>query len=222
MLKILFEDDRILAVLKKSGMPSQSHSADEIGTCESEIREQFPNQDFQLLHRLDTGTSGVLLFSKNSITYEEMREKFKLKTIRKIYWAWALKDPSKLTALSPNQCPFHITLPLAHHPKSKKRMIPLPPGVKRQYRGKPLPAETIIHEMKTDQFEGVPCQKLEVEILTGVMHQIRVHLAHHGFPLIGDPIYGADPKPETRLGLHAVRVEFNLGGQSYLIEAPFP
>ncbi len=220
MFDILFEDEFILAMDKPSGIPSQSQAENEIRTCEALMKAQRPEDSLYLLHRLDNGTSGVLLFAKNGLIFNEMREKFKLKSIRKLYTAFARKADGPWDSLQSLSLPHRISTPLAHHPKSKKRMIPLPPDKKRQYRGKPFPAETIIHSISTTQFEEQTCTQIEVEILTGVMHQIRVHLASLGYPLLGDPIYSNDKEPSIRLGLHARLIAFELRGRQYEIEAP--
>jgi 23S rRNA pseudouridine1911/1915/1917 synthase len=210
-------------VNKRSGIPSHSlANSDE--SVEREIQAQDPHRDdatrsLQLLHRLDTGTSGVLLFGKGKSIFEQMRAKFADHTIRKIYWAWSEISPENETRIATLQLPLAITLPLAHHPKSKKRMIVLPEGVKREYRGKPLPAHTEILSATRDSFHGHSVFKFEVQIISGVMHQIRVHLQSQGFPLIGDPIYKAKTQTEIRLGLHARTVEFELNGFHYDLEA---
>ena len=81
-----------------------------------------------------------------------------------------------------------------------------------------MPAETWIHRAEPAQFEGRSCLRLEVEITTGVMHQIRVHLSHSGFPILGDPLYGKSEA--ARLALHAHQVSFELEGYQYDISAP--
>lgn len=103
-------------------------------------------------------------------------------------------------------------------------MIVLPPDLHRVYRGKPIPAITILKSAQTADFEGLPALQFEVEIITGVMHQIRVHLGSVGFPLIGDAIYGKaellEGSPLPRLGLHALEVNFELRGLRYQVAAP--
>jgi 23S rRNA pseudouridine1911/1915/1917 synthase len=217
MLIRLLEDARILAVLKPSGTPSVSQTGSNLRSMEDEVFNEFPLNTPLLLHRLDTGTSGVLLFAKSTEVFNEMRLKFTDRSIEKHYWAF-VHPKEAFHSSGRASIPEVIRIPLGHHPKSKKRMIPLPPGQKRSYRGKPLPAETLIHGKQSVRFEGHPCERLNVEITTGVMHQIRVHLAFRGTPILGDPLYGK--KEPVRLGLHARRVSFELRGFRYQIEAP--
>ena len=92
-METLFEDELILAVNKPSGIPSASLHAPDQDTCERRILSREGATGFELLHRLDTGTSGVLLFAKNSNTFKEMRAKFQERSILKRYWAWSAWAP---------------------------------------------------------------------------------------------------------------------------------
>jgi 23S rRNA pseudouridine1911/1915/1917 synthase len=220
MTELLFEDDFILALNKPSGLPSQNQQDPDQDTAERRVKNLFPCAPVQLLHRLDTGTSGVLLFAKSEEIFIEMRQKFAGRALHKSYLAWSQAKPHALGS----DFPFKIELPLAHHPQSKKRMIVLPEGKFRRFRGKPLPALTWIDSIREVSLSGVQALQIEVRIETGVMHQIRAHLAHAGLPLVGDPIYGHPGERQTlmRLGLHASRIEFDLRGARYQIHAPEP
>ncbi len=226
MIPILFEDEFILAVNKPSGLPSHSLDPADLHSVEAKLKLDRPHEALQLLHRLDTGTSGVLMFAKNDFIFNKMREKFKLKEIKKRYRAWSSRSPESVSTIRKISFPSTLKLELAHHPKSKKRMIVIPPEKSRQYRGKPLPTLSILHGAKESQFQGHAAIEFEVEIVTGVMHQIRVTLEYLGFPLIGDPIYrkGIETKEgesKPRLALHAEKIEFDLEGFHYSIECPF-
>jgi len=225
-ITVIFENDAILAVRKPAGMPSHSLPNNHQISVESIMRASRADlPELSLLHRLDTGTSGVLLFAKDLEIFKLMREKFKTHEIRKFYRAWSAGKTSQkntsgmathaLAPILPEKFPFLINLPLAHHPKNKKKMIALPPDRNFSARGKPLPAQTIVHAKKQGSNE---LYEFEVQIITGVMHQIRVHLAYYGFPLIGDVIYGSRDRAGERLGLHAERIEFELLGLQYKIE----
>jgi len=219
MIDLLFEDDFILALNKPSGLPSQIQQDPAQDTAERRVNTSFPHHPPFLLHRLDTGTSGVLLFAKTPEVFTEMREKFSSRSIQKFYTAWSAVDlPESLV-----EFPFRINLPLAHHPQNRKRMIVLPEGKFRRYRGKPLPALTWIDSLHPVLIDGRNTLRIGVRIETGVMHQIRAHLAHSGFPLIGDSLYGDSAHGAGfRLGLHASGVEFELRGARYRITAPEP
>ena len=224
-MEILFEDSKIIAVNKPSGIPSHSHDQEE--SVEKNLNS---SQRAILLHRLDTGTSGVLLFAKSEEIFEKMREKFKSRSMEKHYLAWSDGSETHLNRLHTLTLPLELNLPLGHHPKSKKRMVTLPPDKKISIRGKPIPALTHVLSAQRSVWYGQPAIRFQVQIVTGVMHQIRVHLKHLGFPLIGDPIYQpAQTKVPTepgespvRLGLHAQKISFELDGYLYQIEAPAP
>ena len=220
MIDLLFEDDFILALNKPSGLPSQIQQDPDQDTAERRVNHYFSGFSPRLLHRLDTGTSGVLLFAKTPEVFTEMREKFSNRSIQKFYTAWSEVDlPGSLV-----EFPFRIDLPLAHHPQNRKRMIVLPEGKFRRYRGKPLPALTWIDTICPVGIGGRNALRVEVRIETGVMHQIRAHLSHFGLPLIGDPLYGNAESLTSgfRLGLHAAGVEFELRDARYRITAPEP
>ena len=219
MLITLFEDDSILAIDKPSGLPSNS-LVNSTESCESRLKAERPSESLLLVHRLDTGTSGVLIFAKNEAAFNGMREQFRLKNIQKHYIAWSEKTAERTALLPALKLPFRIDSPLAHHAKSKKKMIVVGPN-DRHFRGKPIPALSIIHEISEDLFLGVPTYRFDLEIVTGVMHQIRVHLSSLGFPLIGDTTYDKKKSArEVRLGLHARKINFNLNGFRYELESP--
>jgi 23S rRNA-/tRNA-specific pseudouridylate synthase len=218
MIQIIFQDNWVLALHKPSGLPSESQNKEGQETAEDLVRQGLGESPIFLCHRLDTGTSGVLLFAKTPEVFGEIRQKFKNREVRKHYLAFCEKSQSQFPINRINY-PFPIQTPLAHHPKSKKRMIPLPEGLKRSFRGKPLPAHSIIHGMEESVFGGVPCLKLRVEIKTGVMHQIRVHLSHQGYPILGDSLYGEKPTSTPRLALHAESLEFELRGFRYYLKS---
>jgi len=225
--RVLFEDERIFAVDKPSGVPSHSLSqspgvsSTAAPSVEERLKAMRGDHSVWLLHRLDTGTSGVLLFAKDEATYNTMREKFRTRALNKEYRAWSEGRPA-----SPLSLPAEITDSLAHHPKSKKRMIVLSEGRDLRHRGKPLAAHTRILAVGPAVWQNQPVTEIRVQIITGVMHQIRVHLKSVGYPLVGDPIYGKgnaeEPPRFSRLGLHAERVSFELEGFLYQIEAPIP
>jgi 23S rRNA pseudouridine1911/1915/1917 synthase len=225
MFEPIFEDESILAIAKESGIPSQAQTSSPLVSIETLVQQFRPEDDLHLLHRLDTGTSGVLLFGKTKEAFDEIRLKFKNREIRKFYRAWCGNLPEKKSAFLKEAWNFPLTmdLPLGHHPKSKKRMLALPSGLKRDHRGKPLPALSILHGMKRiENIGGLSIFEFELEIKTGVMHQIRVHLSHLGFPILGDPIYGRGLPEFPRLALHAERVEFEFRGYRYRIESLSP
>lgn len=236
-LAVLYKGPELLALHKPSGLPSVSLRT---GDTESalaqallahpELRSVPGRREGEpaLLHRLDTGTSGVLLFARTPEAFARATQHWE--EIDKRYRAWITPGPD-----APVPAPRVITAPLAHSAKSAKRMLVLTPQTPRnRLRGKPLPALT---EVLAVHGRGGPVAEsqtgnwdLEIAIHRGLMHQIRAHLAHQGWPILGDPIYGslehrARSEEAGRLWLHAWRVhipwiEEERGG--VWITAPLP
>ncbi len=210
---ILHEDSNLLILNKPSGIPSVPHSAEETLSMVGIFLELHPEcanlgrggLESGILHRLDTGTSGCLVFAKTQAAFEKVKETWKTPEVQKTYRA--LSRPIGLEPSSSKPIPSVITLPIGHDIKSKRRMRVVQPEwnnhqTRIRIRGKPLPARTRVLEfieLKGGQYD------ITVEIDTGVMHQIRVHLAHYGFPLVGDPVY--EGAPANRLGLHAWKIK---------------
>jgi 23S rRNA pseudouridine1911/1915/1917 synthase len=226
-LPIAFENSELLVLNKSSGIPSVPHSSQETETAISSALSHYPalvgvgrgKLEPGLLHRLDTGTSGLLAFAKTNEAYARLHEAWKSGQVKKIYRAWVEGDAQYLSL------PMHLELTLAHHPESQKRMIVLPEGIKRKYRGKPLPTSTTVLACHGQTgVNGKIYSDLEVEIETGVMHQIRCTLAHLHLPIAGDPIYHAESKVKSRLMLHAWKLILPSGKDDKTIEviAPLP
>ncbi|MBC7690921.1 MAG: RluA family pseudouridine synthase [Methylotenera sp.] len=225
-LEILHEDENLLALNKDSGIPSVPHAIHETDTAVSSALAHFPGLEqvgrrgFEpgILHRLDTGTSGVLLFAKNQPTFETLQSLWKTPRVIKTYRALVQSqsaDPSPETW----QLPKVIATPLAHDPKSSKKMIALSREDSEErglYRGKPLPALTRIRQLSRLEGRNPDSWDLEIEIETGVMHQIRCHLASVGLPILGDSLYRGGISP--RLWLHAWKLKVD----SLEITAPLP
>ncbi len=231
-LPILFEDENLLILNKSSGTPSLPLSGSETGTAVSAALARAPQLaslsslaphlgpcpplEPGLLHRLDTGTSGVLAFAKTAQEFVRLREAWK--SSEKIYRAIVCPK-------SPHPLPEAINTPLAHSRHSSKRMIAFEAEKMRasEIRGKPLPAITLIRDTRIcKSAPEIRLLDLTIEIKTGVFHQIRCHLSANGAPILGDPIYGKTSS--TRLWLHAWKLTLPSanGKAPLLIEAPLP
>ncbi|MCM0605807.1 MAG: RNA pseudouridine synthase [Xanthomonadaceae bacterium] len=200
---VVYEEKNILAINKPGGLPSNPLNKDDekktavdfaISHCR-ELKKSFPDSfEPGLLHRLDVGTSGLLLFAKNEAAFTRLRNFWKTEAVRKIYTAWVTDETP----------PLELTHPIARSLNHKSRMLVIDRPELRLYRGKAMEAHTrVISCKKTSE----KYYELEIEILTGVMHQIRVHLAHENLPIVGDELYkGAEFK---RLCLHSSRLEID-------------
>lgn len=219
-IPLVYEDENILVLDKPSGVPSIPQSASETQTAVGSALAHAPELsqigkgglEPSILHRLDTGTSGLLAFAKTQPEYDRLRALWGRGGVRKIYRALSPKG-DQIPLSPPAEFRFH----LAHDPDSAKRMLIYQSAKKTKIRGKPLPTLTRITRVSHSE----TLLDLEVEIETGVMHQIRATLAHLGFPILGDPIYrGA---PSERLWLHAWKLDLPKADGSLLrLESPLP
>lgn len=201
---ILYEDGDLLIVNKPSGIvchPSPGHYADTLANqVAAYCAEKGENWTIRLIGRLDKDTSGAVIFAKNSETAALISQKIKTD---KTYFALAE----------------------GQFPKSSG-MIDLPIGPDEAIRGK----MTISDSGKEAQtfYEVIAdlrsCTLLKVRIEHGRTHQIRLHLAASGHPLVGDPMYGSGEPGRTHAMLHcrSVRLDHPFTGEEILAKAPFP
>ena len=201
-LPIVYEDDHILAVAKPSGQVAVGRpGADEERTTQADA-SRHAGRDLLIVHRLDRGTSGVLVFAKDAETHHRLSSLFEERAVQKRYLALVLGhvDPPG----------GEITHPLRAFGSGRM-------GV--DARGK---ASATRYEVT----EQLPADDLlEVRPLTGRRHQIRVHLYAIGHPVLGDTTYG-DPRPvggASRLMLHAQQLTLpDADGASITIRAEPP
>lgn len=143
-----------------------------------------------IVHRLDVGTTGLMVVAKSESAYSHVKEQFKERTVDKVYRAIAQGHLDPLSGT--------IDAPIDRHPGADYRMAVVAGG-------KP----SVTHY---DTLEAFPyASLLEIDLETGRTHQIRVHLSAMRHPLVGDMTYGADPTLAQRLGLtrpalHAARL----------------
>ena len=182
-LPVLFEDESILAVNKPAGIATHGFSRRETDALANRLLAPWPDLatigasrwEPGIIHRLDRETSGVVLIAKSREAFEHVRSQFRRRKVKKIYWA--LVRGKTLTRGS-------IELSLAHDPKDRSRMLPI--NSLRRSSERAWEAKTRFRLLaQSDQVSF-----LEVEMATGVTHQIRAHLSAVGHPLVGDRLYG--------------------------------
>ncbi len=211
--------EHLLVFHKPSGLASAPNSEKDTHTAVAEAIKLAPEiakikglkpLEHGLLHRLDTSTSGLLLFARSQEAFDSMRLLFAEKKLEKIYRAIVCvgPDPTGLPSKPPE--PMRIDFSIGNSAKSDAKVVVISNEAKlRQIRGKAYPAETEILQAKVcknsaDNPASNDLYDLEILIRTGVRHQIRAHLSSVGFPILGDPRYkGA---PSSRLWLHAWKV----------------
>lgn len=213
-IKIVYEDSDLLVLDKPAGVPclpgaNLSWSVLDWIKVERPHLMSLPRArpdgetEAGMLHRIDNETSGLLAFAKTGDELSRLRHLWTSGKVSKLYSARVFSGASAPPMSQLKD--MRINIPIGHSLKSARRMIALEPDrpmLLRQIRGKPQVAESRIlqaHEAPQDQ------RDLLVEIRTGVRHQIRVHLACIGHPIVGDSLYGGPP--ESRLFLHAAQLE---------------
>jgi 23S rRNA pseudouridine955/2504/2580 synthase len=210
--RIVHEDEALLAVDKPAGMAVHGGSGVSFGVIE-QLRRQRPQARFlELAHRLDRETSGLLLIAKKRSALTALHDLFRAGGIEKRYLALV-----KGRWLQPEQ---HIRLALHKYLTGEgERRVSVSPDGKAAHSIVRLAA-------RWENFSLV-----EVELETGRTHQIRVHLAHHGFPLCGDDKYGdfslnriLQKQGLGRMFLHAARLSFThpVTGQRLELTAALP
>ena len=184
-LDILYQDADVVVVNKKSGMVVHPAAGNESGTLVNALLyhvhdlsgiggEMRPG----IVHRLDKDTSGLILIAKNDAAHASLSEQFKARTMEKHYRAIAHGSFSKDEGM--------IDAPIGRHPIDRKKMAVVPNG---------KPSRTAWRVL--EHLSGAAY--LDVHLLTGRTHQIRVHMLSIGHPLLGDQIYAPKLKTPVRI-----------------------
>ena len=213
---VVYEDSCLVAVNKPAGMAVHPLSSEERGTLMNGLVARYPelaeigDQPLMAgaLHRIDTGTSGLVLAARTPEAFEKLRAQFVAQTVEKIYLALVEGHVA---------VPGRLTHELAHHPS-----LPHCKMVDARSLAAPdrrMRAETAYRPLGLYGSYTL----LEVTIRTGVTHQIRCQLALGGWPVVNDTLYGARPVVGcSRHFLHALEARFMhpAGGQPCRIRAP--
>jgi len=205
-IPVVFEDRWLLAVDKPAGLATQGTWASDRHDLLALLKRQRPELTLFLHHRLDQGTSGLLVFAKDPEANPGLAKAFASRDLEKLYLA-RLSDP--LDACT-------VEAPIG-------RLRGADPG-RFGCAGdlmEPKSARTDFRPATAEETGGlVPGHWVVARIHTGRTHQIRVHLAHLGRPLLGDTLYGG--QPSDRLWLHAWRLGLKhpVTGEDLRLEAP--
>ncbi len=191
-LDVVYEDEDLAAINKPAGMvvhPAAGHTS---GTLVNALLARWPQvaqvggkDRAGIVHRLDKDTSGVLLIAKTEPARLNLMAQFAARTVQKRYLALVEGIPPTPTG--------EINAPIARDPRQRKRMAVVRGG---------RPAISFYRIQRT--FDGFTL--LEIEPRTGRTHQIRVHLAFIGYPIVGDKVYG-HRKQTLKLDRHFLHAE---------------
>ncbi|MCM8899677.1 RluA family pseudouridine synthase [Caldicoprobacter algeriensis] len=213
-LDIVYEDDDIVVVNKPQGMvvhPAPGnysgtlvnallYSCDELSGIGGVIRPG-------IVHRLDKDTSGLLVVAKNDAAHRSLAQQIKDRTLKRIYWCIVEKNIKEDKGV--------INAPIGRHPTNRKKMAVL---------NAPTAKPAITHFKVLERFGEYTL--VEARLETGRTHQIRVHMAYIGHPVVGDNVYGSRKQKFNLKGqvLHAKKLGLihPSTGEYMEFEAPLP
>lgn len=199
-LSVVYDDDDIVVIDKPAGVAAHPSLGWEgptvLGALAAggyRVATSGAAERQGIVHRLDVGTSGLMVVAKSEHAYAALKRAFKEREVEKIYHALVQGHPDPLAGT--------IDAPIGRHPSSSWKFAVTPDG-----------KDSVTHYQTLEAFPRAAL--LEIHLETGRTHQIRVHMAAHRHPCVGDPLYGADPTLSARLGLtrqwlHARQLAFD-------------
>lgn len=208
-IEILYEDAAVIAVNKPAGLSVHAGAGAHSGTLVNRLVHHFGSlshvagdQRPGIVHRLDRGTSGVMLVARTDAAHRALAAQFAERSVEKIYLALVEGEIAKDTG--------RITKPITRDPVRRIRMTARP-----EHGRTALTEYRVLRRFANSTY-------LEVRIGTGRTHQIRAHFQSIGHPVAGDRLYGARPAP--RIFLHAWRITFTspATAERVQVEAPLP
>jgi 23S rRNA pseudouridine1911/1915/1917 synthase len=212
-LSVVYEDEDMLIVDKAAGLvvhPAPGHwdgtLVNALLARDTEYGGIAGVQRPGIVHRLDRDTSGLLMVAKNDRAQASLMAQLKARGVKKTYLGLAQGAVAATAG--------RVEAPIGRDPHHRTRMAVVPDG-----------REAVTGYRVKERFHGWTL--LELDLITGRTHQIRVHLAAIDHPLAGDPVYGTGtsrrgPEGLTRLFLHSWRIEVQAPGDGHLIRATAP
>ncbi|TAF05372.1 MAG: RluA family pseudouridine synthase [Nostocales cyanobacterium] len=215
-LDILYEDEQLLIINKPAGLvvhPAPGHAD---GTLVNALLAHCPNlpgiggiQRPGIVHRLDKDTTGAIAIAKTDIAYQHLQAQLQAKTARREYLGVVYGAPRTETGT--------VDLPIGRHPQDRKKMaiIPVEEGGRT----------AITHWQVKERLSNYTLIHFQLE--TGRTHQIRVHSAKIGHPIVGDPVYSSGHSVGVNLpgqALHAwqLKLQHPISGDWVEVTAPLP
>lgn len=203
-LDIIYEDDDVLAVNKPAHMPTHPAVGHRTGTLVNALLWYLPNlpdadtpERPGIVHRLDMDTSGVILIAKNHFAMSNLNSQFQNREIHKKYFAVSIGTPKE------NK--FVIDAPIGRNPQQRQKMCI------NEYGREARTEFEVLNKV-------AGFSTIEARPLTGRTHQIRVHLASIGHPIVSDETYGKKNELFPRQCLHARAITFKQPHTNKIIE----
>lgn len=210
-IEVVYQDDDLAVVYKPSGMVVHPAAGNPDGTMVNALMMKLDNLSGiggemrpGIVHRIDKDTSGLLLVAKNDRSHLFLSEQIKEHTVHRAYMSIVIGHFKEFEG--------DVHGPIGRHPTDRKKMAIVPDG-----------REAHTHWRVLEELKGATL--IEARLTTGRTHQIRVHMASLGHPVLGDPVYGPKKSPYPVEGgqlLHAFRLGFvhPTTGEEMLFEAP--
>ncbi|MCG5529725.1 23S rRNA pseudouridine(1911/1915/1917) synthase RluD [Halorhodospira halochloris] len=174
-LPVVAEDEAIIVIDKPAGLVVHPGAGNHTGTLVNALLYYDPDLECLpragIVHRLDKETSGLMVVARTAQAHHHLVEELQQRRVGRAYEAIVVGTPT---------AGGKVDAPIARHPRDRKRMAVVRDG---------RPA--VSHYRVAERFSSHT--RLSVELETGRTHQIRVHMAHIGLPLLGDPVYGRRP-----------------------------
>lgn len=207
-IRVLFEDDAVIVIEKPPGLLTMGTNTEKANTAYALLRahlnQKKPPEKLFIVHRLDREASGLLVFAKSPEAQEALQDQFKDHSAGRRYVAvvegQVKQDDFTIQSYLAENAAYRV------YSTSNRRIGKL--------------AVTHVHVLKRNPKTTL----VEVRLETGRKHQIRVHLAERGTPIVGDKVYGGGFNPIRRLALHGARLDFKHPNTKKLMhfEARYP
>ncbi len=214
-LDILYEDDSLLIVNKPAGLVVHPSAGHEAGTLVNALLAHCPLSEIGgvqrpgIVHRLDKDTTGAIAIAKTDLAHQHLQAQLKAKTARREYLGIVYGSPKTESGT--------VDLPIGRHRVDRKKMAVVP----QEKGGRPA----VTHWRVLERLGNYTLMQFQLE--TGRTHQIRVHSAQMGHPIVGDPVYSSGKSVGVNLpgqALHAWRLvlQHPLSGEVIEAQAPPP
>lgn len=227
-LEVLYEDHDLLIINKQAGIVTHPAPGNRENTLVNALLHYTSNKLSQrggsaragIVHRLDKDTSGCLAIAKTDFAHQSLSSQFAKRTVEKIY-----------LAIVRGHCPENakqsgmIEVPIGRHPVARQKMCVFTPNKREAAKTRNAQTEYRFLQTLPSLPGNSPISLVQCRLLTGRTHQIRVHLQHLGYPILGDMLYGgsaASLAPRQMLHAWKLTIYHPRTGEPIVCTAPLP